>query len=331
MNNLPDKSQDLFHVSEAPVSQDVLDKIYHDYQTYLMVQTQADPMKPAHLDLSPLYPETYDLAILQAQVDDLKRCLDSFRPLNPSQVDRLQEIFDLEYTYHSNSIEGNTLTLRETALVLKEGITIAGKTMKEHLEVINHQQAYDFVKELVTEEADLNKRVVLEIHALILHGNRQDAGRYRTEQVGILGSRHQPPDHFRVPDLMDDYYAYYEAQKQTAHPVLLAADMGERLVTIHPFVDGNGRTSRLVMNLLLLRAGYPLTIIRTEDKGAYFDALEKVQVREDSQAFQVYLLKEVKQMFFRYLNIIPKNGNERHAGKGDWFFQRIAPLVESRA
>lgn len=293
-----------------------------------MAQTQADPMLPAYLDLTPLYPDSHDLALLQEQVDDLKHCLDSFRPLKPSQVERLQEIFDVEYTYNSNSIEGNTLTLRETALVLKEGITIAGKTMKEHLEVINHQQAYDFVKELVTQEVDLNQRIVLEIHALILHGQRQDAGRYRSELVGILGSRHQPPEHFRIPDLMDDYYAYYEAQKQTLHPVLLAADMGERLVTIHPFVDGNGRTSRLVMNLLLLRAGYPLTIIRTEDKGAYFDALEQVQIKENTDAFRVYLFKQVKQMFFRYLNIIPKNGTARHPGKGDYFFQRIASLLD---
>lgn len=293
-----------------------------------MASTQADPMLSVELDLSPLYPDTNDLIMLQKQVDDLKHCLDSFRPLKVSQVERLQEVFDIEYTYNSNSIEGNTLTLRETALVLKEGITIAGKTMKEHLEVINHQQAYALVKELVTQKADFNKRAVLDVHALILHGNRQEAGRYRTEQVGIVGSRHQPPDHFRVPDLMDDYYAYYEAQKQLLHPVLLAADMSERLVTIHPFVDGNGRTSRLVMNLLLLRAGYPLAIIRTEDKAAYFDALEQVQVKENTEAYRCYLLKQVKQMFFRYLNIIPKNGTERHPGTGDYFFQRIAPLLE---
>jgi len=327
MHDFLEKSQARCEPLQASVSQDDLDVVYGHYRAYLMAQTEVDPMKPADLDLTPLYPDSDALPLLQAQVDDLKRCLDSFRPLNPGQVARLQEIFDVEYTYHSNRIEGNTFTLRETALVLKEGITIAGKTMKEHLEMINHQQAYDFVKELVTQEADLSKRVVLEIHALILHGNRQDAGRYRHEPVGILGSRHPPPEHFRIPDLMDAYYAMYEAQKQVLHPVLLAADMSERLVTIHPFVDGNGRTSRLIMNLLLLRAGYPLTVIRSEENGAYFDALEQVQVQEDGNAFRRYLLKQVKRMFFRYLNIIPKNGDQRHPGVGDYFFERIAPLV----
>jgi len=330
MNDLPEKSQYQLNKLQ-PAVQETLDSIYSAYHAYLMDQTQADPMRPVSLDLTPLYPDTNDLNLLVKQADDLKRCLDSFRPLQPSQAERLQEIFDLEYTYHSNHIEGNTLTLRETALVLKEGLTIAGKTMKEHLEVINHQQAYEFVKELVTQQGDLNKRVILEIHALILHGNRADAGRYRTESVGILGSRHQPPEHFRVPDLMHDYMTYYEAQKKGLHPLLLAADMSERLVTIHPFVDGNGRSSRLIMNLLLLRSGYPLTIIRTEDKGAYFDALEQVQVKEDQAAFRRYLIKQVKQMFFRYLNIIPKNGNTRQPKVGDYFFQRIAPLLMDEA
>lgn len=321
----------MFAAAAAPASQAALDAAYAAYHTYLMNHTQADPLKPVHLDFTPLYPETDDLAELQAQVDDLKRCLDSFRPLEAAQVQRLQEVFDLEYTYHSNSIEGNTLTLRETALVLSAGVTIAGKSLKEHLEVINHQQAYEFVKELVTQAEDFSRRIVLEIHALILHGDRENAGRYRTVPVLIQGSRHEPPEHFRIPELMDDYFARYEAQKQALHPVALAADMSERLVTIHPFIDGNGRTSRLIMNLLLLRAGYPLTIIRTEDKSAYFDALEQVQIGEDTDAFRRYLYKQVKQMFFRYLNLIPKNGATRQPGKGDYFFQRIAPLMEGKA
>lgn len=301
---------------------------YHEY----LLSTSSDNTMRDKIDLSLIYPETIDKQELIFQVDDLKKCLDSFRPLSSLQAKNLEEVFSIEYTYDSNRIEGNTMTLSETALVLQKGVTIDGRTLQEHLEIVNHRDALDYVKEIVAGQEELTKRVLLEIHSLVLQGiNRKDAGKFRQENVTIGGSSHTPPDFLQVPNDIEKYFEFYEKNKDSLHPVLLSADMHEKLVTIHPFVDGNGRTSRLVMNMLLMKHGYPIAIISGDRKQRheYYDALENVRVNGQGIQFHVLILQEVKKSLFRYLDVVSMNGREEEEGKGFYFFQKIKPFIDN--
>jgi len=197
--------------------------------------------------------------ILQ-EINVLKAEFNQYRNLDNVKI---QEALAIEYTYESNRIEGNTLTLQETQLVIEKGLTISGKPLKEHLEAINHKEAIDFITDLVKEKEPLNERNLLQIHSIILKSiDKINAGRYRKVPVLISGSTHTPPQPYLVQKLMEDYFLFYEENKSSLHPVVLSAEMHERLVTIHPFIDGNGRTSRLVMNLILLQNGFPIANIK---------------------------------------------------------------------
>ncbi len=238
---------------------------------------------------------TLEMPQLSAELEKKLKAIDHLRdewqakkPLNATQLQRMQEFFTIEYTFESNRIEGNTLTLQETSLVVNEGLTISGKTMKEHLEAVNHAEAVDFVMGLATNREELTRRNLLDLHALILKSiDRENAGRYRSVPVRISGSEHKPPQPFLSDKLMEDYLIHYRQQRAVMHPVILAAEMHERLVSIHPFIDGNGRTARLVMNLVLLRNGYTIANLKGDANSrlAYYHALEKVQVDNDSQVF----------------------------------------------
>jgi len=226
-----------------------------------------------------------DLNVLLADIDTLKVRLDALRPLDNASV---AEALAVEYTYESNRIEGNTLTLRETDLVIHKGLTVAGKSMREHLEAINHYEAVLFLREWVQQATPLTESLVKQLHALVLRGiDRDNAGRYRSVPVSISGSRHMPSQPWQVPKLMEDIFVFYGENSTTLHPVLLAAEMHERIVTIHPFIDGNGRTSRLVMNLILLQRGYPIANIPgdTDSRLAYYHALESCNLGGDKQPF----------------------------------------------
>lgn len=226
-----------------------------------------------------------ELDALLAQIDDLKARLDAARPLTSAQ---LQQALDIEYTYESNRIEGNTLTLRETDLVVNKGLTVAGKSMREHLEAINHYEAILYIRELAAQGATLDEREVRNIHALVLRAiDRDNAGRYRSLPVMISGSRHVPPQPWAVPKLMEDYGLWLTGEALSLHPVVRAAEAHERLVTIHPFIDGNGRTARLVMNLILLAHGYPIANIPgdTDSRRAYYRALEYSNLLADRSPF----------------------------------------------
>jgi Fic family protein len=210
------------------------------------------------------------------------------KPLNHTQLERIREFFKVEYTYESNRIEGNTLTLQETSLVVNEGLTISGKSMREHLEAINHAEAVDFILDLAGRQVDLSQRTLLELHGLILKSiDRENAGRYRRVPVRIAGSRHEPPQPYLLEKMMEDYFLFYHQQKGSLHPVILAADAHERLVSIHPFIDGNGRTARLVMNLILLRDGYTIANLKGDrfSRLRYYQALETVQVDNEPEHF----------------------------------------------
>jgi Fic family protein len=211
---------------------------------------------------------------LLSEIDTLKKELDMHRVKDNY---RLAEALAIEYTFESNKIEGNTLTLQETALVINDGITVSGKTMREHLEAINHYEAIAFIKEIVQKKTLFSEKYLLQLHHLVLRGiDPENAGVYRRIQVRISGSDHLPPEPYLVPKLMEELFLWFEQNSAQLHPVVLAAEMHERLVSIHPFIDGNGRTSRLLMNLILLQHGYVIANIRG-DKNArlkYYDALE---------------------------------------------------------
>jgi Fic family protein len=216
---------------------------------------------------------------LLQQIDSKKQRLDGHRPLPPELVKNLDDWFRVELTYTSNAIEGNTLSRQETALVVEKGLTVAGKSLREHLEAINHAHALDFIGSLVTKpRQELSEIDVLDIHNLILQGNDNlNAGRYRHVSVRIAGSTVILPNWVKVPDLMQAFYTWMHTTSPI-HPVLFAADAHFQLVSIHPFVDGNGRTARLLMNLLLLQQGYPPALIRKEDRQRYISSLEQAQL-----------------------------------------------------
>ena len=238
------------------------------------------------------------------EIDLLKTKLDSFRTFDSY---RIAQALELEYTFESNRIEGNTMTLRETDLVINEGLTISGKSMREHLEVINHQEAIAYVKELMQKNSLINEREVLSIHNLILRGiHPEDAGRYRKVQVMIQGSSHMPPQPFLVAKEMEDFFIWFKTNKNNLHPIVLAAEMHERLVTIHPFIDGNGRTSRLVMNLILLQHGYIIANIKGdyESRMQYYQALETAQTKNNKEDFILFIAQMEKESLERYISII---------------------------
>ncbi len=245
-----------------------------------------------------------NLSAILGEIDILKSKLDQFRKFDSY---RIAQALELEYTFESNRIEGNTMTLRETDLVVNEGLTISGKSMREHLEVINHQEAITYIKHLMEKNTVLNEREVLSIHNLILRGiNPEDAGRYRQVQVMIKGSSFMPPQPFLVAKEMEDFFIWYETHKNTLHPIVLAAELHERLVTIHPFIDGNGRTSRLVMNLILLQNGYVIANIKGDydSRMQYYNALETAQTKNNKEDFLLFVAQIEKESLERYLEII---------------------------
>lgn len=249
-----------------------------------------------------------EIAKLLHECDVLKVRLSELRPLPPEALRKIEEAFAIEYTYESNRIEGNTLTLQETELVVNEGVTIAGKSMREHLEAINHAEAIDYIKDFAKSSIDISERTIKEIIALVLHGiNRDNAGRYRNVPVLISGSTHVPPQPYLIQPQMEAFMLKFaELEVQKAHPVLIAAYLHDELVRIHPFIDGNGRTSRLLMNLYLLRNGYTLVALKgnDEDKINYYKALEASHTKNAPTAFQKVVVGAEIASMQRYLSVL---------------------------
>ena len=235
-----------------------------------------------------------------AALDALKFKLDAHRPLAPELVRNLREDMVLRYTYHSNAIEGNTLTLMEVKVILEEGLAIGGKSLRHHLEVINHADAITYLESLVEENVPLDERILKELHQLVLRGIDNEAGRYRGCNVIISGAGHTPADHLQVGERMLSFFDWYDDEAQSLHPVERAAKMHADLVIIHPFRDGNGRTSRLVMNLELMRAGFPTVIIPVEDRAAYYENLGKAGKDTDYGPFAQQLGQLVERSFEPY-------------------------------
>lgn len=261
-------------------------------------------------------------------IDCLKSKLDSLRPLPPHTVRTLHEQQVLEWTYHSNAIEGNTLTLKETKVVL-EGITIGGKSLREHFEVINHKEAIDYVEAIVQKQVILDEWQIKSIHQLVLK-NIDDghAGQYRNENVVIAGAEHIPPDFIKVPEAMAGLMTGYReavgmdaalpqssrtGQAALMHPVECAARLHVDFVGIHPFVDGNGRISRLLMNFELMRQGFLPVIIPVEQRLAYYDALDTAHTRGDYSLFIELVASLEQAALVRYLNVIEGKVASNHS------------------
>ena len=235
------------------------------------------------------------------QLTDKKKELDSFR-LPPELVTNLDEWFKIELTYTSNAIEGNTLSRKETALVVEKGITVSGKSLEEHLEAINHAKALDLIKSLALKKRqDIKEFDILEIHRLILTKiDDTNAGRYRRVPVRIAGSTVIMPNALRVPELMKEFIEWI--QKENSHAIIVSAQAHYKLVSIHPFTDGNGRTARLLMNLILLQEGYPPAIIRREDRKEYINAIEKAQLGGSLNDFLKLIYEAVDRSLDIYLD-----------------------------
>lgn len=234
------------------------------------------------------------------KLDALKAKLDTYRPLNQQVVNNLHDNLVLQWTYHSNAIEGNTLTLKETKVAL-EGITIGGKTLREHFEVINHRDAILLLEELVAKQQPLDEWTIKNLHQLVLKNiDNDNAGRYREVNVLISGAEHRPPSALQVPELMAAFSQWCSNQAQQLHPVERAARIHGEFVKIHPFVDGNGRTSRLLMNLELMKAGFPATVIEVAQRLDYYQALDKSHCSGDYTDFINLVANAVEKSFATY-------------------------------
>ena len=235
------------------------------------------------------------------QLTKIKQRFDKYKPLPSGLIKNLDDWFKVELTYTSNAIEGNTLSRKETALVIEKGLTVRGKSIIEHLEAINHSQALTFIKKLAHKKRqDITENNILEIHRLILQKiDDTHAGRYRTVAVRIAGVTGLTlPNPTKIPRLMKQFVKWLH-QKNTCHPAKIASDAHLKLVSIHPFVDGNGRTARLLMNLLLIQNNYPPALIRKEDRKNYIDSLEKAQTKNNPDDYYHFIYQAI----IRSLNI----------------------------
>lgn len=249
------------------------------------------------------YVISYDFKKVLERLSQEKARLDTHRPIPTYKVGRIQESLALEWTYNSNSIEGNTLSLIETKVVIEDGLTVAGKSLKEHFEVVNHHDAIAFVESLVAPEYSLSKRDILDIHSIVLDKiDRNIAGRFRDGNVRITGARFTPPDALHVQEHLEDLIDWYTKEALEIHPIIKATIFHHRFVWIHPFFDGNGRTARLLYNLLLMSAGYPPAIILTVDRKKYYTAL-----REGDKGAYTKLFLLVGQAVERSLSIYISN------------------------
>lgn len=237
-------------------------------------------------------------------IDDLKAKLDQHRPLSSAIVKNLHEDLILRWTYHSNAIEGNTLTLLETKVVL-EGITVGGKALREHFEAINHRDAILYVEDNIKKQELFSERQIRNIHQLILKNiDDENAGRYRQQNVLISGATTNPPDYTLLNDKMAQFIDWYNTEAHNLHPVKRAAKVHADFVGIHPFVDGNGRTSRLLMNLALMKAGYPPSVITVENRPAYYEALDQWMAYGNSEPFNNLVAAVVLEGFKPYQTVL---------------------------
>lgn len=241
---------------------------------------------------------------LLLQIDRKKKELDNKRPLTDGEISRLNEEFIIEYTYNSNAIEGNTLTLRETDLVLR-GLTIYQKPLKDHLEAVGHKEAFDFVSELVKNNVPISESVIKQIHYLVLADKKDDRGVYRKIPVRIMGAKHEPVQPYliepRMKQLLQDF------NESAEHIVTKLARFHIEFESIHPFIDGNGRTGRLLVNLELMKVGFPPIDIKFSDRIAYYNAFDEYHVKHNLSAMENLFAGYINSRLDMYLEILTEN------------------------
>lgn len=235
------------------------------------------------------------------QIDRKKIELDGRRPLTEGELERLNEEFVVEYTYNSNAIEGNTLTLRETDLVLR-GLTIDKKPLKDHMEAVGHKEAFEYVRELVSGNVPISERVIKQIHFLVLADKRDDRGVYRRVPVRIMGAQHEPVQPYliepKIEQLLSDF------AESTEHIITKLARFHIEFEGIHPFIDGNGRNGRLLVNLELMKAGFPPIDIKFTDRIAYYNAFDEYHVKHNLSAMENLFAGYVNAQLDKYLKIL---------------------------
>lgn len=250
-----------------------------------------------------------------ARILEKKKILDQYRPFPKPILERLREQFIAEWTYNSNAIEGNTLTLRETLLVLERGITVKGKSLREHFEVTNHRAAIFELEKIIQMKEKISEESVLKLHAHILDNiDDRYAGVYRRENVRILGARLIPPSPYKVPNLMKDFFIWLNENPEQLSIIELAAVAHYKFVSIHPFIDGNGRTGRLFMNLLLMQHGFPPAVILVADRRKYYNVLNAANLG-NLKPFVQFIARSAERSIGLYLEAIEPKTDESQAGK----------------
>ncbi len=243
---------------------------------------------------------------IKERLENKLKVLDSYRPLPKSALLKIREQFEIEMTYNSNAIEGNSLTLKETYLVINEGITIKGKPLKDHLEAKSHKEALDYLYELVQKgkRNTISQTIIKLFHQIVIQDvDREWAGKYRNSSVIIGGADYKPPEAIEVPKLVEELVNWIRKNRKKFHPVEFAALIHYKVVAIHPFFDGNGRTARLLMNVILMQAGYPLAIILKNDRKKYYNVLSKAD-RGDLASFVRFVAQAVERSLDIYLKIL---------------------------
>ncbi|HUV81971.1 MAG TPA: Fic family protein [archaeon] len=235
-----------------------------------------------------------------SRINEKIQILNSKRPLPADAVRKLNEEIRLFHTYHSNAIEGNTLTLQETKLILEEGITIGGKSLKEHLEATNNAKAFDLLEDMATSNKKIDHIVIQKIHEIVTIGILDEAGKYRTKNVRITGAIKTPPDWSKIIGLLDELIN--KINQSNMYPIETVAFFHHKFVEIHPFIDGNGRVARLLTNLYLITKGYPVIVLKKEDRRKYYKFLKSAD-KGDLSSFVNFIAKAVDESITMYLSI----------------------------
>ncbi len=243
------------------------------------------------------------LNAMLSRIDEKKAELDTLSLLTAGEVARLKNEFLIEFTYNTNAIEGNTLTLQETAMVL-EGMTIDRKPLKEHLEVIGHKDAFEYMLQLVQNRVPLSERIIKEIHSLVLIDRPDDKGVYRRIPIRIMGAKHVPPQPYLVPVQMEQLMGRHEELGKTMHIVERAALFHLQFEGIHPFIDGNGRTGRLLLNFELSLAGFPAINVKFTDRRKYYDCFSAYYETGSHEQMALFAGGYVEEMLDSYLKIL---------------------------
>jgi Fic family protein len=300
---------------------------------------------------------------LKNRIEDALKKLNKARPFSVSMVEKLKEQFQIEMTYNSNAIEGNSLTLRETHFVVNEGLTIQGKPLKDHLEAKDHYDAVEFLYKLVEEKetVEVTEQLICKLHSLVMKKTDEHfAGRYREGNVMIAGTTHMPPDALEVPHQMRALISWYRKNRNKLDTVELAAMLHHKLVYTHPFFDGNGRTARLLMNVVLMQQGYPLVIILRNDRRRYYRVLDMADAGNEGpfvnfvaqaveRSLELYLRavvasKDIKGKFVplselsdsvgysnKYLNLLARKGKIKAYKQGRLWLSSVSAIEDYKA